>query len=82
MDWFMLLVWLGVGVGCVSHYALMALFAWLVIAYCDDAFTGEGDGFSAAQKRLRVVKAVGWLPLLAYKGLAMFVPALIAVLPR
>jgi hypothetical protein len=82
MDWFVLLAWLVVGVGCVILYALMALFTWLVMAYCDDAFTGEGDGFSPALKRLRVVKAAGWLPLLGYKGLAIFVPVLIAVLPR
>lgn len=82
MDWFQLFTWIVIGFGCVLLYTSIACLVWFFMAFSDDAFTGESDGFTLTQKRWRIVKAVCWLPLLGYIGVAFFVPALVAVLPR
>lgn len=44
----------------VVAYAVMAGLCWLVEAYMDGAFTGEGDGFTPAQRRQRLYYALAW----------------------
>ncbi len=49
-----------IGLLLVTMYLWVALLSWLVEAYLDGAFVGEGDGFNLAQKRQRIWIALSW----------------------
>lgn len=54
------MIWLILLVFVVVAYAVMAVLGWLVEAYLDGAFTGEGDGFTPAQRRRRIWYVLAW----------------------